>query len=193
MLNLIIFGSPGAGKGTQAQLVAKDFNLKHISSGELLRMAALDLERSESISKYLEQGYLVPDQVVSDLVSEEIKKYINTDGLILDGYPRTIAQAKFLDSLFSELELESPKAIKLDLEETIAIERIMSRAKYSSRSDDQLKVISTRLETYKQQTKPLVDYYRDLGRLISIDGRPDPETVNKSIREKIKLPGTALK
>lgn len=186
MLNLIIFGSPGAGKGTQAQLLARDYNLSHISSGQLLREAALSEDQGGEISSYLDKGHLVPDDIIMKLMSPEIRKHLATDGLILDGYPRTIAQAKSLDKLFLDNNLKPAKVINLDLEESIAIDRIMSRAKYSNRSDDQLRVVSARLSIYQEQTKPLISYYQDLGRLISIDGRPDPETVNRNIQAAIR-------
>lgn len=185
MLNLIIFGSPGAGKGTQAELIARDYNILHISSGKLLREVVLESGESKDISKYLDQGHLVPDSIIMDLMSQEIKKHLEGKGLILDGYPRTIAQAKSLDKLFIDNNLAPAIVINLDLEEDVAISRIMSRAKYSNRSDDHLKVVGARLKIYQEQTKPLLNYYKDLGRLICIDGRPDPETVNKSIHLKL--------
>lgn len=182
MLNLIIFGSPGAGKGTQAQLLAKDYQLKHISSGEILRKAALDPKYKKDINFYLDAGSLVPDEMIMKLMSLEIEKNLESEGIIFDGYPRTIVQAKSLDKLFLDYKLEPAKVINLDLEEDIAISRIMSRAQHSNRRDDKLKVVSARLKIYQELTKPLLNYYQDRNRLINIDGRPNPEVVHKNIK-----------
>ena len=186
MLNLIIFGSPGAGKGTQAKMLAKQLDLLHISSGEILRQEAKNKKLATQINSYLDKGKLVPDELIIKLITERLEERLGKIGIIFDGYPRTLSQADFLDKLFERKKLKSPLVISLELEEDVAIQRILSRSKDSNRSDDKLKVITERLKIYHRDTEPLLEYYKSKKRLIKIDGRPDIETVNKAITQQIK-------
>lgn len=186
MLNIIIFGPPGAGKGTQAEITAEKFKLFHLSSGEILRSAAKKPELEKEINSYLSSGRLVPDNLIIKMVNINIDKKIGQQGIIFDGYPRTIKQAKYLDATFEKKDVNKPIVLNLNLEEESAISRILSRGKNSERSDDNAKVIKERFKVYHKQTEPLLDYYREKGRLIDIDGEVDIEGVSKNIIVTLK-------
>ena len=186
MINLIIFGSPGAGKGTQAQLIAKKHRLYHISSGEILRAESSSKKYKESITKFINQGSLVPDDLIIGIIENKVKEKIKEPGLIFDGYPRTIRQAASLNKLLKKLKSPLTAVINLQLEEKTAVERILSRGLSSGRKDDNLKTIKRRFKIYEQETKPLLKYYAKQGKLITIDGHPSIALVNKKINALIK-------
>ncbi|MDD2353911.1 MAG: adenylate kinase, partial [Patescibacteria group bacterium] len=186
MLNLIIFGSPGAGKGTQAKKLAQQFNLKHVSSGEILRRAIKSNRLDKKISTYLDAGKLVPDTLIITLMTKRLEKLLGKVNLIFDGYPRTLKQAKMLDEIFQEKNIKPALVISLDLENNIALQRILDRSKNSNRSDDILKVIKKRLKIYEKTTAPILKYYEQNKRLIKIDGRANIDKVNEEILIKIK-------
>jgi len=186
MLNLIIFGSPGAGKGTQAKKLAQQFNLKHVSSGEILRRAIKSNRLDKKISAYLDAGKLVPDTLIITLMTKRLEKLLGKVNLIFDGYPRTLKQAKMLDEIFQEKNIKPALVISLDLENNIALQRILDRSKNSNRSDDILKVIKKRLKIYEKTTAPILKYYEQNKRLIKIDGRANIDKVNEEILIKIK-------
>src|SRR5665811_1764180 len=173
MFNLIIFGPPGAGKGTQAKMIAEKLHLHHLSSGELLRQAVKDSAYTKEISSYLDAGRLVPDDLIIELIAIDLETHLNNGGIVFDGYPRTIFQAKSLDNLFAERGIEPITVINLELEDKIAIDRVMSRAENSNRSDDKLAVFTERFKVYHGLTEPLLSYYESKGRLMTVDGRPD--------------------
>ncbi|MDI3496268.1 MAG: adenylate kinase [Patescibacteria group bacterium] len=186
MFNLIIFGPPGAGKGTQAQKLAQQFNLYHFSSGEILRQEIKNNKLDKKINSYLNAGKLVPDKLIITLMREKIENQLGKVNFIFDGYPRTLKQAKMLDKIFNEKKIKPALVISLELEEEIALQRILARSKDSNRSDDVLKVIKKRLKIYKKTTAPLLKYYAQKNRLIKINGRPDINQVNEEILTKIK-------
>jgi adenylate kinase len=185
MLNLVIFGPPGAGKGTQAKLISKNKDLFHLSSGELLRKEAKKEDLRQEINSYLESGRLVPNKLIIELVADKIKNKLGKRGIIFDGYPRTLTQAKELDNLFKKNKLEPPVILNLTLEEDVATKRILSRALTSNRSDDKEKIIKQRFKDYHRLTEPVLNYYRERNRLKDIDGSKSIDKVTKEINKVV--------
>ncbi len=185
MLNIVIFGPPGAGKGTQASLVAKKYNLRHLSSGDLLRLERENGELGDKIKKYQDSGQLVPDQLIIKLIKAAVLKKSSTAGIVFDGYPRNIKQASSLKKLFQEKREEIDVVINLKLSAEKAAQRILLRGQTSGRSDDNKKVILNRFRVYKSQTAPLLEYYQNQGKIVNIDGSLDVETVFNKIQSAI--------
>lgn len=183
MLNLIIFGSPGAGKGTQAVLIAKKYSLTHLSSGEILRRELNNIEFGKKIKKYQDAGKLVPDSLVIKMVEEEINKKISGGGFVFDGYPRNLKQAKALDKFFQNKNLSINLIINLKLSEREAVRRIMIRSKTSERSDDNLKTMENRFSAYHTQTTPLLKYYHQQKKVINLDGRLAIPEISRQIKQ----------
>ncbi|MDA3802997.1 MAG: adenylate kinase [Patescibacteria group bacterium] len=185
-MNIIIFGSPGAGKGTQAKIIAESENLSHLSSGELSRQMVNNKEFGETIKTSLAKGNLVPNNIIIDIVEDYIIKNRKLDGFIFDGYPRNIGQAKTLDKLTQKENTKIDLVINLELDEKEALNRILKRGETSGRSDDNLKTIKNRLKVYKERTEPLLDYYKEQDKLYTIDGRKTIKQIGKDIKKIIK-------
>lgn len=184
MINLLIFGPPGAGKGTQAIAIAKKYNLHHISSGDILRQEAINGQLKDEIAKHLDAGQLVPDKLLNKMIEEAIAESGNR-GIIFDGYPRTLSQVKFLDELLAKYKRGMNIVINLTLDDETAIARILSRGKNSGRSDDRHEIVTKRFRIYYAQTSPLVNYYKERGIIVDIDGKPDVATVESHINKII--------
>ncbi len=163
MLNIVMFGAPGSGKGTHSDRLVEKFNLMHISSGELLREeikneTAIGLEVKDIISK----GHLASDEIIISLLRRAITATSrNYRGYIFDGFPRTVHQAEKLDNMLGEINQKLDVILNLEVEEQTLIDRLLSRGKTSGRSDDNLETITNRLEIYKTQTLPILEYYRE--------------------------------
>jgi adenylate kinase len=179
MRNLIIFGAPGAGKGTQSKLVAKKFNLKHISTGDLLRKEIKKGTDDGIISKQLiDKGKFVPDEMVIKMVEKRIQKHSDKkEGFIFDGFPRTIHQAEILDELMQKHNWEIDQAIHLMVPIEILTERILERAKKEDRADDNSEVIKERVKQYRSKTEPVLEFYKKQGKYFKIKGEEDIETI----------------
>jgi len=185
MRNFIIFGPPGAGKGTQAQKIANEFNLHHLSTGALLREEiSRQTEIGQKVQKIMDQGGLVDDSIVNTIVKDKITQNSQGDGFIFDGYPRTMAQAKNLDALLNAKAL--PLVLNLEVEEKELMERLKLRGQESGRSDDKEETIKNRLRLYSEQTRPLLDFYARQKRLISVNGQGTIEEVFQLLRNQIK-------
>ena len=162
MLNIVLFGPPGAGKGTQSEKVLKKYNLVHLSTGDLFRLhlnneTALGLEAK----KYMNKGDLVPDEIVIGMVEDKINKSSNVIGFVFDGFPRTINQAIALDNMLEKKNIPIKQMIALKVDEKELIKRIQNRAKTSGREDDKsIDKINNRIQVYNQETKPVADYYK---------------------------------
>ena len=182
MARLIFLGPPGAGKGTQAKLLADSHNIPHISTGDILR-AAVSRQTNLGVKaqEYMDRGELVPDQLVIDLIRERLGQPDAQPGWILDGYPRTVVQADSLDGLLVELSQTCDRAINFDVPDETLIERMLSRG----RKDDNEGVIRRRLEVYREQTAPLIDYYQTREKLATIDGSQSMETVAANLNKVI--------
>ena len=185
-MNIIIFGSPGAGKGTQAEIIANDYGLKHLSSGQLSRQMLNNRLLGKKIKNYMDKGELIPNAIIIKIVEDYIEKNKNVAGFIFDGYPRNLGQAKELDHLAKKNNTKIDLVINLKLEQAEALKRILKRGKDSGRSDDNLKTIETRLKVYKKLTEPILDYYRNNNRLQEIDGKQSITKIAKEIKRIIK-------
>ncbi len=186
MLNLVIFGAPGAGKGTQAMILSEKYNLKHLSTGEMFRQEIKkNTNRGKKIEHYLSTGDLVPDEITIDIVKNSIKEN-NYQGFIFDGFPRTIKQAESLDEYLKEYDEKVDLIIILDTPKEILISRLSSRAKESQRKDDSNgEIIKNRLTVYQEKTFPLINYYKKQGKVVSINGVGNIENISQKISKEI--------
>jgi len=173
---LIFLGPPGAGKGTQAKNLADGLNIPHISTGDILRQAMKD-QTSLGIKaqSFVDKGELVPDQLVQDLVEERLAKPDAQSGWILDGFPRTVSQATFLEELLNQLNQGGERVVNLEVPDEIVVSRLLGRG----RKDDTEDVIRRRLEVYRSSTAPLISYYSDRHKLLSVNGNQSLEDVTK--------------
>ncbi len=172
MLNIVLFGPPGAGKGTQSEKLINAYNLTHISTGDLFRKHLSEgSELGKLARKYMDEGNLVPDQVVIDMVDERIKETTGVEGFIFDGFPRTVPQADALDRLLNGKGTPITGMIALDVPEDELKQRLLSRGKESGRADDQsVEKIENRLRVYFDETVPVMEYYKDQGKYHPVHG-----------------------
>lgn len=187
MLNLVLFGPPGAGKGTQAEFLINNYDLIHLSTGDLLRgeiseKTNLGLEAK----KFMDKGELVPDSVVIGMIKNKLESNRKVKGFIFDGFPRTVEQAKALDELLNENQAPISGMLSLDVEEQELIDRLMKRGIISGRADDQdLNVIKNRIQVYHQKTAPLADYYSKQGKYFSINGMGEIPQIAYRLKETV--------
>lgn len=182
MTRLIFLGPPGAGKGTQSKILADFLNIPHISTGDILRQAITDqTPLGVKAQGYMDRGELVPDQLVEDLVKERLHQPDGKGGWILDGFPRKVTQATFLEELLAKMGQGGEKAVNLDAKDEIVITRLLGRG----RKDDSEEVIRRRLEVYRDETAPLIDYYGDRHKLVTINGNQSPEEVTTELKNII--------
>ncbi|SIS80048.1 adenylate kinase [Belliella pelovolcani] len=172
MLNIVLFGPPGAGKGTQSEKLIEKYNLTHLSTGDLFRKHLGEgTELGKLAQKYMNEGRLVPDEVVIGMVEEKIKSTPDSKGFIFDGFPRTVAQAEALDVMLEALGMKISGMIALDVPEEVLKERIRERGKTSGRVDDQDETkIATRIKVYLDETLPVAGFYENQGKLTKIYG-----------------------
>ncbi len=172
MLNVVIFGPPGAGKGTQSKKIIEKYGLKHISTGDLLRNEiASGSELGERIKAKIDKGKLISDEIITDILVNEIDKMgKDIPGIIFDGFPRTLNQAEMLYNLLEERGMEVKVMIDLEVDEEELIKRLLYRAKVAGRSDDPIDVIKKRLKVYHKKTEPVIDFYKKKGKFRKIDG-----------------------
>ncbi len=180
---IILIGAPGSGKGTQAVTLSKELKIPHISTGDILRE---NVKQGTPLGKkakgYMDAGKLVPDELVSQLLYDRLSKPDATSGYILDGYPRTVSQAKELNEHLKDKV--NIFAIYLNVSEDVIVQRILKRANESEvkRSDDTPEVIKERLKVYSEQTEPVINYYKQLGQLVTVDAsKEQQETADKII------------
>ena len=191
MLNLVLFGPPGAGKGTQAEFIINTFELKHLSTGDLLRNEiAAGTKLGLEAKAFMDKGELVPDAVVIGMIKCMLEASKDAKGFIFDGFPRTVQQAKALDELLRENGTGIAGMLSLEVEKQELIDRLLSRGKISSRSDDQdQSIIENRINVYNQKTLPLIEYYQSQGKHLGINGMGTIEEIAQRIKtgvEKLK-------
>ena len=185
MKYFILFGPPGAGKGTQATAMVEKYNLHHISTGALLRKEiAAGTELGLQAKALIEKGCLVPDEVVEGMIENEFKTVTGVDGFLLDGFPRTIPQAEALDAILAKTSEEVTATVSIMIPAQMIMERIKGRALKEGRADDASEdIINNRIVTYHNQTEPLIEYYSKAGRYNEIDGVGTIEEVQERIFE----------
>jgi adenylate kinase len=179
---LIFLGPPGAGKGTQAKELADQLQIPHISTGDILRQALKDQTTlGIKAQSYMDQGELVPDHLVQDMVEERLKQTDTEPGWILDGFPRTVQQASFLQALLQKLDQQGERVVNLDVPDDIVVARLLERG----RKDDSEDVIRRRLEVYRSETAPLIDYYSSRNQLLIVNGNQSLEDVTVELAKAI--------
>lgn len=185
----IIFGPPGSGKGTQAARVEREFHLKHLSTGEILRAeVARGTEIGKEVARIMAAGDLVPDGIIVDIVRERLPEAEAGEGVLLDGFPRTIEQARALDEMLASEGHRVDFVIALDAPENVLVDRILHRAAIEGRPDDTREAIAERMHEYHKLTAAVLDYYREEGvRVLVVDGLGDPDEVFKRIRVAIGI------
>jgi len=172
MLNIVLFGPPGAGKGTQAVRIKDHYSLVHLSTGDIFRHNIKNSTELGVMAKsYMDKGELVPDEVTIKMLESEVLKHPDSSGFIFDGFPRTTTQAKTLDDFLHSKNISITKMIALDVPDEELIARLLLRGKDSGRPDDQNReVIANRIKVYEAQTSILADYYRLQNKLVCVDG-----------------------
>lgn len=187
MINIILFGPPGAGKGTQSAKLIEKYNLTHISTGDLFRKHLKEGTPLGQLAKgYMDKGNLVPDQVVIDMVDDKIKSSSDISGIIFDGFPRTIPQAEALDNLLASKKSPIKVLIELVVDETELRERLADRAQKENRPDDaKPEVIENRIAVYKAETAAVAEYYKQHNKYSSVIGVGEVSDIFKNICREI--------
>lgn len=213
-MRLILFGSPGVGKGTQAKIFSKNFSIPHISTGDILRKAVKEqTELGKKAGELMSQGQLVPDDLMIGLIKYVLTSGECNKGFILDGFPRTTNQAIALDNLFAQIGIDNVILVNITADENEIIKRLNNRRackvcgnifalkdiegldtcpacgaqnSFYLRNDDKEEVIKNRLDIFKSTTEPVLDYYENKGRVINVNGFDTIENVNKQIVESLK-------
>jgi adenylate kinase len=184
MLNIVIFGAPGSGKGTQSKLIIEKYGLHHISTGDILRKEIENQTALGAIAdEYISQGQLVPDGLIIDMMTDILDKAPDCKGYIFDGFPRTITQAQALDDLLRERNAPITAVLTLSVEDKTIFQRLIRRAELENRTDDTPETIEKRLAVYKEQTEPLKEYYKKMGKLFKIKEGNSVKEVFESISE----------
>jgi adenylate kinase len=180
-LDLLLLGVQGSGKGTQAKRLAAEYGLEHLSTGDMLRQAiAEQTDLGRRVKPILEAGDLVPDDLMIELIRKRLEAPEAANGFILDGFPRTMAQADALDSMLAEVDRPLSVVLELQVPDDVAIQRLQKRAAEEGRSDDTPEAIANRIDLYHRETKPLVSHYRLAGNLVGIHGdRPENEVFSE--------------
>ncbi len=188
MLNIVIFGAPGSGKGTQSDLLIKKYGLKHVSTGDILRF---EIKAGSALGKiadqYISKGHLVPDEIMIEMLEDLIRKNLDKKGFIFDGFPRTVEQAKSLDELLNGMGTSVSAMINLQVGKEELVNRILKRGKTSGRTDDRNEtVIRNRINIYNRKTVPLIKYYEDQEKCICAEGMGTVEEIADSLIDSVK-------
>lgn len=187
MNNIVLFGAPGSGKGTQSAKLIDRYGLYHISTGEVLRdHIARHTDLGRLADKYISKGQLIPDNVMIEILANVLdEQAAGKNGVVFDGFPRTVAQAEALQKLLEKRGGKVDAVIGLEVEEQELIDRMLQRGRETGRIDDNLETIKRRLEVYKNQTKPLRDYYTDLGLYCGVNGHGAVDDIFEEIAKGV--------
>lgn len=183
MINIVLFGPPGAGKGTQAEKTIDKYNFVHLSTGDILRSELADKTLlGLEAKKFMDKGELVPDEVVIGMIETKIDQSPDAKGFIFDGFPRTTAQAEALDKLLLKKETAITAMLMLSVEHNELIKRLLNRGKDSGRTDDQdISIIENRIRVYNNETAPLIEYYEQQGKYHAVHGMGSIEEIFQSL------------
>jgi adenylate kinase len=186
-VNILLLGPQGSGKGTQAKRISDEYGLAHIATGDMLRQAiASETPLGLVVKPIVENGALVPDDLMIKLIRERLEDEDTREGFILDGFPRTMAQAQALDAMLSEIGRDPDIVFALQVDDDTALERLHKRAVEEGRKDDTPEAIARRLADYHEKTKPLIGYYRLRGNLVGIHGEKPIDQVFAEIQEALQ-------
>jgi adenylate kinase len=188
MLNLVLFGPPGAGKGTQSARLIDTYNLVHLSTGDIFRSnMKAGTELGNLAKSYIEKGALVPDEVTIGMLEAEVNSNVDAKGFIFDGFPRTTAQAEALDLFLTSKGTEITAMLALEVEEQELIKRLLERGKSSGRADDQNpEIIKNRIQVYENETAILKDYYTAQNKFVGVEGVGSIESITTSLCKEIE-------
>lgn len=193
MFNIIIFGAPGSGKGTQGQILTDRYQLTHISTGEVLReKIRKQTPLGKLADEYISKGQLVPDNVVIDILTKFFADNPTSNGYIFDGFPRTLRQGEAMDEMLAEKNESINVVLWLDVDDDELVERLVNRGKEMGRNDDNLETIKSRLKVYYQKTAPLKEFYSKQGKLIKINGMGTVEEIFSRIEKVIDSLSTKI-
>ena len=186
MLNIVIFGAPGSGKGTQSERIVEKYGINHISTGDVLRAEIKNgTELGKTAKGYIDQGQLIPDELMIDILASVFDSFKDSKGVIFDGFPRTIAQAEALKKMLAERGQDVSVMVDLDVPEEELMVRLIKRGKDSGRADDNEETIKKRLLVYHSQTAPLIDWYKNEKKYQHINGLGTMEGIFAEICEAV--------
>ena len=186
MTNVVIFGAPGSGKGTQSELIIKKYGFDHISTGDVLRAEMKNETELGKIAKdYIAKGALVPDDLIINMLANVLDSKKNSKGVIFDGFPRTITQGEALNKMLAERGCKVDVVLSLEVDDAELMDRLIKRGQISGRSDDNAETIKSRLEVYHGQTSPLKQFYIEQGILASIKGTGSIEEIFERVSKAI--------
>ncbi|NDV81112.1 adenylate kinase [Bacteroides sp. 51] len=186
MLNIVIFGAPGSGKGTQSERMVEKFGLNHISTGDVLRAEIKNgTELGKTAKEFIDQGQLIPDELMIDILASVLDGFKDSKGVIFDGFPRTIAQAEELKKMLAARGQEVSIMLDLNVPEEELMKRLIKRGKDSGRADDNEETIKKRLLVYNTQTCPLIEWYKNEDKYFHIEGHGQLEEITEQIVEAI--------
>ena len=186
MKNLVIFGAPGSGKGTQSDLLVAKYGFRHISTGDVLRAEIKQgTELGRTAQQFIDKGQLIPDELMIEILASVYDSLCPCEGVIFDGFPRTIPQAEALKNMLAQRGTEVSAVLQLEVPEEMLTERLLNRGKTSGRADDNAETIRKRLEVYHSQTAPLAAWYTSEGKLHAIKGYGALEEINAALCEVI--------
>lgn len=188
MFYLVVFGPPGAGKGTQSDKIIEQYGFAHISTGDVFRVNMKEgTELGKLAKKYIDEGQLVPDEVTINMLKDQVAKYPEAKGIILDGFPRTVAQAEALDSILGEDDQQVNLVLKLEVTEEEVRSRIEERRKTSGRADDEAETVERRINEYFKKTVQVLPYYQAQGKVVAVNGIGDIDTIYAQVSEAIDV------
>jgi len=186
MKNIVIFGAPGSGKGTQSDLLVEKYGFKHISTGDVLRAEMkAGTELGKTAKQYIDEGQLIPDDLMIDILASTYDALCPCDGVIFDGFPRTIPQAEALKEMLAKRGAQVDAMLELQVPDEMLVERLVNRGKTSGRADDNEETIRKRLAVYHAQTSPLADWYEQEGKRNAIKGYGEIADINAALCEVI--------